>query len=168
MICILFCVIFVRKLMGVWVSYKVGVTHNCHGPKLNLPSTCAVELQLKSFTDVCSVVPHVGHSNEQVTAWLFNIHFMQLYKELIKLCCILLTSSLCSLTLHFTWAVINLKSPLRRFRASLYRNSTLLFSLCNRRTLISMYFWFLCDTLSCCTDLRNNTSKSVGPVAQSV
>lgn len=94
------------------------------------------------------------------TAWLFNIHFMKLHKELIKPCSILLTSSLCSLTLCFTWALMYLKSPLRRFRASLYRNSTLLFSLCNRYTLISMHFWFLCDTLFCCIDLHNNIFNS--------
>jgi hypothetical protein len=125
----------------------VGVTQNCHGPKWNLPSTFAVELQLRVSLKYVQLFQWTGD-----TTWLFNIHFMQLFKELIKPCSILLTSSLCSLSY--------LKSPLRCFRASLYRNSTPLFSLCNKHTLISVHFWFLCHTLFCYTDLHNNIFSS--------
>lgn len=74
------------------------------------------------------------YANEQVTALAFHIHFMQSLMTLV------LASSLCSLARRFTLAFINLKRPMRCFSVSLYRNSTLLFSLCKKCTLITTHF----------------------------
>jgi hypothetical protein len=124
-------------------------------------STCAVELQLRvSLT----YIQLFQRWNMPVSRWhslaVYTSILCRLYKELIKPCSIIHTSRLCSLTVRFTWALIYLKSSLRRFSASLYRNSTLRFSLCNRKTFIFLYFWFLYDTLSCCTDSLKSISNS--------